>query len=244
MPNLIFPISNSSKCFVETKCDSPLHIKFKPSAPSWKKRELPSQQAYQGQQGKETHLTCQLWNLPHPLLGGCLLWIWVFFSKKMLLLVMIIMEINLGCRCRSCCVRKTGLYIGLSSSRKSVCLSISEEPRWTHQRRVWMSSFEKSFRSLVKRFTRTERTALSMTEKVIGNMSSSTFLVGICVLCYLQSYSIPFVLFVTLLTVLSEDCYCTDHHLLAQVVTKESGNGNLEGQIIRGNKLLSLFNPS
>lgn len=78
-----------------------------------------------------------------------------------------------------------------------------------------MSSLEKSFRSLLKRFTRTEHAALSMTEEVIDNMSSSTSLVGISILHYLQSYSIPFVLFVTLLAVVSEDCYCSGHHLIA-----------------------------
>ena len=68
-----------------------------------------------------------------------------------------------------------------------VCLSIGEEPGWAHQRRAWVSSFEKSFTSLLKRFAGTERTALLMTEEVVDNMSSSTFLVGISILCYLQS---------------------------------------------------------
>lgn len=72
-----------------------------------------------------------------------------------------------------------------------------------------------------------------MTEKVIDSMSSSTSLVGISILCNLQSQSIHFILFVTLLTVVSEDCYCGNHHLLLQVVTKQPRNGYLVGQIIR-----------
>lgn len=183
MPNLIFSISRSPKFLIELRWNYLLCIVC-----CWKSTDKPASLL-------ETAGQRNPCGMPHLLLASHSLWVWVFFLKKILLPVLTIVETDLGCRWKSCCGlthTKVRLYIGSSRSRKwvtclSVCLSISGEPRWGLQGRAWVNSFEKSFTSLLKRFASTECTALLMTEEIIDNMSSSTSLVGISILCYLQS---------------------------------------------------------